>query len=185
MPIKNILKETEDKMEKVLESLRGEFSEVRTGRAHPGLVEGLRVNYFGTFTAFKDLATVSIPDPRTIMIQPWDVAVIPEVEKAIQDSHLGLMPSSDGKVVRLTIPHLSTERREELKKIVKDMVEKGKVSLRTVRRDANDRLKKFLVDKTVSEDNHRRGSDDVQKLTDRYIIEMERLFEEKSDQLME
>lgn len=184
MAIKDILKDTENKMHKAIESAKREFAEVRTGRAHPGLIEGLHVDYFGTPTMFKELASVVIPDPKTILIQPWDPSVIPEIEKTIQNSHLGITPQSDGKVVRLNIPTLSEERREELKKVVNEMSEKSKVSLRTVRRDANDQVKKIESDKLISEDEGRRAHDDIQKLTDRYIKEVDKILAEKSEALM-
>ena len=185
MAVKEVMKETEDKMKKAVDSAQREFAEVRTGRAHPGLIEGLHADYYGTPTAFKELASVSVPDPRTIVIQPWDATVIPEIEKAIQGSSLGLTPQNDGKVIRLNIPPLSTERREELKKIVKDMAEHARVSLRTVRRDANDKLKKLQSDKEISEDDHHKAHDDVQKLTDKYVKDVDQLLDEKSKQLME
>ncbi|MFT5169706.1 MAG: ribosome recycling factor [Lysobacterales bacterium] len=185
MPAKQVIIDTEDKMKKVIESAKREFSEVRTGRAHPGLIEGLHIDYYGTATAFKELAAVSVPDPKTIVIQPWDPTIIPEIEKAIQTSSLGLTPQNDGKVVRLNIPALSQERREEMKKIVKDMAEKSRISVRTIRRDANDKIKKMQVDKEISEDDQHRTNDDIQKLTDRYIKDIEQLLNEKSKQLLE
>ncbi|MCK5012893.1 MAG: ribosome recycling factor [Candidatus Omnitrophica bacterium] len=183
--MKEILKETEGKMKKSIESAKREFSEVRTGRAHPGLIEGLHVDYFGTMTPFKQLASVSTPDPRTVMIQPWDPTVIPGIEKAILSSNLGVTPSNDGKIIRLSIPPLSDERRRELAKVVKEMAEKSRVSLRTVRRDANDKLKKLQNDKAISEDDYFKSHDDVQKLTDKYIKEIDDLLDKKSKSLME
>ncbi len=185
MSVKEILKETEGKMKKSIESAKREFSEVRTGRAHPGLIEGLHVDYFGTMTPFKQLASVSTPDPRTVMIQPWDPTVIPGIEKAILSSNLGVTPSNDGKIIRLSIPPLSDERRRELAKVVKEMAEKSRVSLRTVRRDANDKLKKLQNDKAISEDDYFKSHDDVQKLTDKYIKEIDDLLDKKSKSLME
>ncbi len=180
MLAKEIIKDAETKMKKSIESAKREFGEVRTGRAQPGLIEGLHVDYFGTLTLVKQLANISIPDPKTIMIQPWDPSVIPEIEKAIFNSKMGGSPSNDGKIVRVTIPSLSEERREELKKIVKDMAEKSRISLRTIRRDANDHLKKMETEKKISEDEGFRAHDEVQKLTDRYIKEVDALLEEKS-----
>ena len=180
MAVKEIIQETEAKMKKSIESAKREFSEVRTGRAHPGLIEGLHVDYFGTLTLVKQLASITIPDPKTIMIQPWDPSVIPEIEKAISNSKMGGSPSNDGKIVRVSIPALSEERREELKKVVKDMAEKSRISLRTIRRDANDNLKKMESEKKISEDEGFRAHDEVQKLTDRYIKEVDALLEEKN-----
>src|SRR3990167_1560704 len=124
--IKDIIQQTETKMKKVIESVNREFSEVRTGRAHPGLIEGLHIDYYGTLTLLKQIASISIPDPRTVIIQPWDVSALPEIEKAINSSNLGGTAFNDGKIVRISIPPLSTERREELKKVVKDMAETGR-----------------------------------------------------------
>ena len=172
-------------MKKTIESARREFAEVRTGRAHPGLIEGLHVDYYGTPTMFKELASISIPDPRSVVIQPWDPTIIPNIEKTIRNSNLGISPSNDGKVVRLNIPPLSEERRGELKKVVKEMAEKGRVSLRSVRRDANDKLKRMKADKVVSEDDEFKAHEEVQKLTDKYIKEIDALLEEKGKALME
>ena len=142
MTLKEIKKDVEDKMAKGLEAVRRELTEVRTGRAHPGLIEGLHVSYYGTPTLLKQMASISVPDPKTVVIQPWDVTAIPDIEKAIMNSKLGVMPNNDGKIMRLNVPPLSTERREELKKVVKDMAEHGRVSLRTIRREANEKIKK-------------------------------------------
>jgi len=185
MSVKEILKDTEEKMKKSIDSAKREFSEVRTGRAHPGLIEGMHVDYFGTPTPFKQLAAISTPDPRTVIIQPWDVSVIPEIEKAITNSKLGVSPTNDGKIVRISIPPLSEERRMELKKVVKDMAEKSRISLRTIRRDANDKLKKLQNDKTISEDDYFKSHEDVQKITDKYIKEIDTLLDDKGKSLME
>lgn len=183
MSVKDVIKDSEIKMKKCLESARREFSEVRTGRAHPGLIEGMHMDYYGTPTAFKELASISTPDPRTVVIQPWDPTAIADIEKAILESNLGITPSNDGKIIRLSVPPLSEERREELKKVVKDMAEKARVSLRTVRRDANDRLKKMKADKLVSEDEEFRAHDEVQKMIDRYIKDVDNLLEDKNKSL--
>jgi ribosome recycling factor len=185
MALKDLVHETETRMKKSIESARREFSEVRTGRAHPGLIEGLHVDYFGTPTLVKQIASISVPDPRTVLIQPWDVSVIPELERTISNSNLGATPSNDGKVVRLNIPPLSEERRQELKKVVKEMAEKTRISLRTIRRDANDRIKKLEGEKTVSEDDGFKTHEEIQKLTDKYIKDVDVLLEEKSKALME
>lgn len=185
MNTKEIVSQTEMKMKKAIESVRREFMEVRTGRAHPGLIEGLHVDYFGTLTLVKQLASISIPDPRTVLIQPWDVSVIPEIERAINSSKIGVLPSNDGKIVRLSIPPLSEERRKELAKVVKDMAENGRVSIRSIRRDANDRIKKLQVDNVVSEDEVFKSQDAVQKLTDKFIKEIDTVLNEKSRELVE
>ena len=185
MLTKEVVRETETKMKKTIESAKREFNEVRTGRAHPGLIEGMHIDYFGTPTMIKQIAAISVPDPRTVVIQPWDASAIPEIEKAVSSSKLGVTPSNDGKIVRLSIPQLSEERRQELKKVVKDMAEKTRVSLRTIRRDANDRIKKMLGEKAVPEDESFKSQDEIQKLTDRYIKEIDALLEEKSKALVE
>lgn len=185
MNMKDIIKDTDSKMKKTIEAVRREFSEVRTGRAHPGLIEGMHVDYYGTPTMIKQLASIGIPDPKTIVIQPWDPSVIPEIEKAISGSKLGIMPHNDGKTVRLNIPALSTERREELKKVVKDMSEHGRISLRTIRRDANDRFKKSLHDHVISEDENFRGQEEIQKLTDQFIKEVDKILADKEKELAE
>ena len=184
MATKEIIVDTESKMKKTIESARREFNEVRTGRAHPGLIEGMHVDYFGTLTMIKQLAAISVPDPRTIVIQPWDPGVIAEIEKAVAASKLGITPYNDGKIVRLSIPQLSEERRQELKKVVKEMAEKTRVSLRTIRRDANDRIKKMQNEKNVSEDDAFKTQDEIQKLTDRFIKEIDTLLEDKSKALV-
>jgi ribosome recycling factor len=183
MMAKEITLDTENRMKKSIESANREFSEVRTGRAHPGLIEGLHIDYYGTPTLLKQIAAISVPDPKTVFIQPWDLTAIPEIEKAIGNSHLGVTPSNDGKIVRLTIPSLSAERREELKKVVKEMAEKARVSLRTIRRDANDKLKKLHSEKTLSDDDHFKANESVQKLTDRFIKEVDAMLEDKSKSL--
>lgn len=183
MSVKDLIQQTEIKMKKSIESAQREFAEVRTGRAHPGLIEGMHVDYYGTPTMVKQVASISIPDPRTILIQPWDISVIPEIEKVVSSSNLGVTPSNDGKVVRLSIPLLSQERREELKKVVKDMAEKSRVSLRTIRREANDRIKKMQSEKAVAEDESFKAQETIQKVTDKYIKEIDILLEEKGKAL--
>jgi len=185
MIVKEIVQQTETKMKKTIESARREFNEVRTGRAHPGLIEGIHLDYFGNLMMVKQLASISVPDPRTVLIQPWDPSSIVEIEKAIMQSKLGAMPTNDGKVIRLNIPPLSEERRNELAKVVKDMAEKTRVSLRSVRRESNDKLKKMKADKTISEDDEFKAHDSIQKLTDKYIQEVEGMLEEKSKALTE
>lgn len=183
MSVKDVVKDSEIKMKKAIDATKREFGEVRTGRAHPGLIEGMHIDYYGTSTMIKDLAAISIPDPKMIVIQPWDATAIPEIEKAILSSHLGISPTNDGKLVRLPIPPLSEERREELKKVVREMAEKSRVSLRSIRRDANDKIKKLKSDKLISEDDESRGHDEVQKLTDKFIKEVDIVLDEKSKQL--
>lgn len=185
MTLKDILQQTETKMKKTLESVQREFSEVRTGRAHPALIEGLHIDYYGTPTMLKQIASISIPDPRNIVIQPWDVSAIGDIEKGILNSKLGATPTNDGKVIRISIPPLSDERRQELKKVVKEMAENGRVSLRTIRRDANDKIKKMQSDSTVSEDESFKAQDSIQKVIDKYIKEVDRILDEKNQELSE
>ncbi len=185
MIVKEILKETENKMKKTVEAANREFSEVRTGRAHPGLIEGLHIDYFGTLTLLKQLASISVPDPRTIVVQPWDANAIPEIEKAINKANMGVSCSNDGKIVRINVPPLSEERRQELKKVVKDMAEKSRISLRTIRRDANEKLKKMQANKEASEDDIFKAHEEVQKLVDKYIKEIDVLLENKINSLLE
>ena len=185
MNTREIIKETETKMRKAIDSVQREFNEVRTGRAHPGLLEGMHIDYYGTPTMLKQIASISIPDPKTVVIQPWDATAIPEIEKAINNSKLGITPMNDGKLVRLVIPALSKERRLELAKMVKDMAEHGRISLRTIRREANEKIKKSQSDGHSSEDESFRGQDEVQKLTDRFIKDIDKVLEDKSKELVE
>ena len=185
MGTKDILHDTDVKMKKSIEATRRGFSEIRTGRASPHLVEGIHVDYYGAPTILKSLASIAVPDARLIVIQPWDASVIPEVEKAIQKSNLGITPMNDGKVIRLQLPHLTQERREELKKVVKEIAEEGRVSLRTIRRDANEVVKKLEADKKIPEDERFKTQDAIQKVTDKHIKEIEDLLKEKEKELSE
>ena len=185
MTAKEILKETEGKMKKAMETMLREFSEVRTGRAQPALVEDMHIDYYGTSTPVKQIAQVSSPDPKQIIIQPWDANALKDIETAIQNSKLGIMPNNDGKIIRLVFPPLSTERREEFIKICKDMAERGRVTMRTIRRDANDKAKKMQSEGHVSEDDKFRAEDEVQKMTDRFIKEIDALLDRKSKELRE
>lgn len=185
MTTREILHNTEEKMKKTIDSVTREFSEVRTGRAHPGLVEGLHINYYETPTLLKQLASISIPDVHMIVIQPWDITAIPEIEKAIMKSNLGITPSNDGKLIRLSVPALSKERRQELVKIVHKMSEEGRVSLRTIRRDAKEHLEKLEKDKAISEDDKFRGIDELQKMVDKYIAKIDELLKNKEKEVTE
>lgn len=185
MTVKEVLHNTEEKMKKAFDSVAREFSEVRTGRANPSLVEGLHVDYYGTPTLLKQLASISVPDQHLIVIQPWDPTAIPEIEKSIMKSNLGINPSNDGKVVRLSVPLLSKERRQELVKLVHNMTEEGRVSLRTIRRDAKEALEKLEKDKAISEDDKFRGIDELQKLVDKYIAKIDELLKNKEKEILE
>ncbi len=185
MTTKEILHNTEEKMKKALDSVMREFSEIRTGRANPGLVEGLHIDYYGTPTLLKQLASISAPDAHLIVIQPWDVTAIVEIEKAIMKSNLGINPSNDGKLIRLSIPPLSKERRQELVKVVHKMTEEGRVSLRTIRREAKEALEKLEKDKIIPEDDKFRGIDELQKHVDKYIAKVDELLKSKEKEILE
>lgn len=185
MNSKEVVRDTEGKMKKALEAARRNFAEIRTGRASPHLVEGIHVDYFGTPTMLKSLASITVPDARLIIIQPWDASVIPEIEKAISNSNLGILPMNDGKAVRLQIPQLTKERREELKKVVKTMTEDGRVSVRTIRRDSNESVKKLETTKAIPEDERFKAQDEIQKITDKFMAELESLLQEKEKELSE
>ena len=184
MTTREVLHNSEEKMKKAIESVAREFSEVRTGRAHPGLVEGLHVNYYDTLTLLKQLASISVPDVHMIVIQPWDITAIPEIEKAIMKSNLGIVPSNDGKLVRLSVPALSQERRQEMVKIIHKMSEEGRVSLRTIRRDAKENLEKLEKDKIISEDDKFRGIDELQKSVDKYIAKIDEILKNKEKEVL-
>ncbi|MDD2688925.1 MAG: ribosome recycling factor [Candidatus Omnitrophica bacterium] len=185
MTTKEILHNTEEKMKKTLESVTREFLEIRTGRASPVLVEGLYIDYYGTHTLLKQLASISAPDAHLIVIQPWDITAIPEIEKAILKSNLGIMPSNDGKLVRLSVPPLSKERRQELAKVVHKMAEEGRVSLRTIRRDSKESLEKLEKDKVIPEDDKFRGIEELQKMVDRYISKIDEVLKSKEKEILE
>jgi ribosome recycling factor len=185
MTTKEILHNTEEKMKKTVESVAREFAEIRTGRASPSLVEGLHIDYYGTPTLLKQLASISVPDAHLIVIQPWDLTAIAEIEKAILKSNLGINPSNDGKLIRLSIPPLSKERRQELAKVVNKMSEEGRVSLRTIRRESKEALEKLEKDKVIPEDDKFRGIDELQKLVDKYIAKIDELLKNKEKEILE
>jgi ribosome recycling factor len=182
---KELLKELKVEMEKSLEALQKEFSKVRTGRASISLLDGVRVDYYGTPTPLNQLATLSIPEPRLIAIQPWDGTIIKEIEKAILKSDLGLTPNNDGKIIRVTIPPLTEDRRKELVKLVKKMAEAARVSIRNHRRSTNDDLKSLKNDKTLSEDDFYKYQEDVQKITDENIKKCDDLTKQKEEEILE
>ena len=185
MTTKEILHNTEEKMKKALDAVTREFSEIRTGRASPHLVEGLHIDYYGTLTLLKQLASISVPDAHLITIQPWDATAVPAIEKAIMQSNLGMTPSNDGKVIRLSVPQLSKERRQELAKVVHKMTEEGRISMRTIRRDAKEMLEKLHKDKVITEDDKFRGIDELQKHVDKYIARVDELLISKEKEVLE
>ena len=180
-----VLKDAEERMKKVLATLEKEFSRLRTGRASSSLLDGVRVDYYGTMTQLDQLASVATPDSRTITIQPWDRKAFADIEKAIMKSDLGLTPVNDGKVIRISIPPLTEERRKDLVKVGKKHTEEAKVAVRNVRRDANEALKKKKNDKKINEDDQHKGQEDVQKLTDSYIVKTDEAFSKKEKEIME
>ncbi|MFH1458529.1 MAG: ribosome recycling factor [Candidatus Omnitrophota bacterium] len=185
MNTKEILHNTEEKIKKTIEAVTREFSQIRTGRASPSLVEGLHIDYYGSPTLLKQLASISVPDVHLIVIQPWDVTAIAEIEKAIMRSNLGITPSNDGKLIRLSIPPLSKERRQELAKVVNKMTEEGKVSLRTIRREAKEAIEKLEKNKAIPEDDKFRGIEELQKLVDKYIAKVDELLKSKEKEILE
>ena len=176
---------TKTQMNKALGDLHREMATIRTGRASPAILEGVRVSYYGTPTPLNQLANMSVPEPSLIMIQPWDVSQIGAIEKAILASDLGLNPANDGKVIRLSIPALTEERRKELVKHLHHMVEQHRVAVRNVRRDANEHLKHLEKDKKISEDDHHRSHDAVQKLTDSLIAQLDEAGKTKEAEILE
>ena len=180
-----ITKDAEHRMEQAVESLRGDLATIRTGRASPSLLDRLLVDYYGQSLPINQVATVSTPESRTLMISPWDKTALGPIEKAIQKSDLGLNPNNDGAVIRLSMPALTEERRRDLVKQTHKMVEEHKVSIRNVRRDANDQLKKSEKAGEISEDENRRYQERIQKLTDRWVAEMDRAQSHKQEELLE
>jgi len=183
--METILIESEEKMEKALVSLAGEFSRLRTGRASSALLEGVKVNYYGTLTPLKQIASVSVPDSRSITIQPWDRSAFGDVEKAILKSDLGLNPINDGKIIRINIPPLTEERRKELVKVAKKYSEDAKIAIRNIRRDANEALKKMQKGKEITEDDLHKGQNNVQKLTDEQVAKADEALKAKESEIME
>ena len=180
-----ILKETEAKMEKTLAALKADLNKVRTGRASLALLDDIRIDYYGTPTPLQQAASLAVPEPRLITIQPWDTSVIGEIEKAILKSELGLTPINDGKIIRISIPRLTEERRKELVKVVKKMTEAAKVALRNIRREENEQLKSFEKDKKISQDQLRQWMDKVQKSTDKYIEKADGVLAAKEKEILE
>jgi ribosome recycling factor len=182
---KEILKQAEDRMKKAVEVVREEIIKIRTGKATTALLDGIKVDYYGTMTPLNKIANTSIPDVHTVAVQPWEKSIIPLIEKAILASNLGLNPASDGIVVRVPIPPLNEERRRDLVKLVKKFGEDGKIAIRNVRRDAIEHLKKAEKSDHMSEDERKRGEQDAQKLTDKYAKDVDNLLALKEKEIME
>lgn len=183
--LKEVIKETEDKMKKSIEVLRKDLSTLRAGRANPAILQKVMVDYYGTPTPINQMANVSAPEPRLLTIQPWDKTIAPAIEKAILKSDLGLNPSSDGSIIRIVIPQLTQERRVELVKTTKKKGEECRVSIRNIRRDSNEKVKSLEKAKTISEDETKKGTEEIQKLTDKYIKEVDGVLEVKEKEIME
>ena len=175
----------EERMKKSLQSLNDGFAALRTGRASATLFDKIRVDCYGEKTPFNQVANISIPEARLVVIQPWDKALIGEIEKAIRSSELSLNPSNDGKVIRISIPPLTEERRKELAKFAKNQAEQSRVSIRNIRRDGNDELKKLLKESKITEDEESKASEELQKLTDGYIVKVNQTLEKKEKEIME
>ncbi len=184
MSIADVKKSAEQKMNKSIESLKADLAKVRTGRAHTGILDHVEVDYYGTPTKINQLANITLLDARTISVQPWEKKMVNAIEKAIRDSDLGLNPATVGEIIRVPTPALTEERRKEMVKLVKTEGEEAKVAVRNIRRDANETLKKMVKEKECSEDDERRSQDDIQKLTDKFVQQIDKLLSEKEKEVM-
>jgi ribosome recycling factor len=182
--MQTVLKDLESRMNSAIEALGREFASVRTGRASASLLDGIRVDYYGTATPIPQMSSVSVPDARTITIQPWEIGQLKEIEKAISKSDLGITPMNDGKLLRLTMPTPTEERRKQLAKTVGKIAEESRVAVRSIRREANEKLKAMARDKKVSEDDERRGHDQIQKTTDKFIAKVDELLKKKEQEIL-
>ena len=183
--ISELKKNTEQKMQKSVEALKTDLAKIRTGRAHTGLLDHVMVEYYGSMVPVNQVANITLIDARTIGVQTWEKPMLPKVEKAIRDSDLGLNPSNMGELLRVPMPALTEERRRDLTKVVRHEGENAKVAIRNLRRDANQQLKDAVKDKAISEDDERRGEEEIQKLTDRYVAEIDKLLAQKEQELMQ
>ncbi len=183
--MKSVIKNAESRMKKSVAALSSEFNSIRTGRASSALFDKIKVDYYGQPTPLSQVATVSVPEARLVVIQPWDKGLLNEIERAIQKSELSVNPNNDGKVLRINIPPLTEERRKELVKVAKNVAEQSRVAIRNIRRDANDELKKMEKSSDITEDEAKRGEDEIQKLTDTYVKEINALLAEKEKEIME
>lgn len=183
--LNELFADAQDRMQKAVETLDRDFKRLRTGRASVSLVDGIRLDYYGVSTPLNQLATLTVPEPRSIMIQPWDTTIIGEVEKAILKSELGLTPMNDGKVIRISIPPLTAERRKDLVKVIRKMSEEAKVAMRNIRRDVNEMIKDLKKEKEISEDEQFRAQEETQKITDEYIKKVDVVFNTKEKEILE
>jgi ribosome recycling factor len=184
MTTAEIKKTAEQKMSKSVESFKGELQKIRTGRAHPGILDQVQVDYYGSMVPISQVANVTLLDARTISVQPWEKGMGPKIEKAIRESDLGLNPAAQGELLRVPMPALTEERRKDLTKVVRNAGEDAKIAVRNLRRDANDQTKKLLKDKAITEDDDRKSQDDVQNLTNRVIAEIDRLIAAKEAEIL-
>ncbi len=184
MSVADVKKSAQERMIKSLETLRADLAKVRTGRAHTGILDHIMVEYYGSPTALTQVANVTLIDARTIGVQPFEKKMLTTIEKAIRDADLGLNPSAQGDVIRVPTPALTEERRKEMVKLVKTEAEDAKIAIRNIRRDANESLKKLVKDKAVSEDDERRANDEVQKLTDKFVIDVDKMVAEKEKEVL-
>jgi ribosome recycling factor len=184
MSIAEIKKNAEAKMARSLEALKNDLHKIRTGRAHPGILDQVQVEYYGALVPISQVANVTLLDARTISVQPWEKALGPKIEKAIRESDLGLNPATQGDVIRVPTPALTEERRRDLTKVVRNEGEDAKVAVRNLRRDANEQAKKLAKDKEISEDDERRSLEEVQKLTDRVVAEVDRMVSAKEAEIL-
>lgn len=184
MSVADIKKSVEQKMQRSIEAFKNDLAKIRTGRAHTGLLDHVQVDYYGSMVPISQVANLTLVDARTIGVQPWEKTMVAKVEKAIREADLGLNPATSGDLIRVPMPPLTEERRRELTKVVKSEGETAKVAVRNLRRDANEQLKKLVKDKEISEDDERRASDDVQKLTDKHVAEIDKLVQAKDAEIM-
>jgi ribosome recycling factor len=184
MSVADVKKGVDQKMQRSIEAFKADLAKIRTGRAHTGLLDHIQVDYYGSNVPISQVANMTLVDARTIGVQPWEKKMVPVVEKAIRESDLGLNPATQGDLIRVPMPALTEERRRELTKVVKSEGETAKVAVRNLRRDANEQLKKLVKDKEISEDDERRAGDDVQKLTDKFVTEIDKLVQTKEAEIM-
>ena len=183
--ITDLTQDSENKMGQSIDHLHHELGKLRTGQASVALVDDLKVDYYGTLTALSQVATLGTPDSQTLTIQPWEASILKDIEKAIQSSDIGLTPNNDGKMIRLTIPPLTNERRQQLVKLIKKYSEECKVAVRNVRREVNDKLKKLEKNHEISEDQNHKAADDVQKMTDKFVAEIDKISQVKEKDMMD
>lgn len=182
---KELVSKSEESMKKSINFLKEDLASIRAGKANPKLVDKIQVSYYGTMTPLNQVANISVPEPRAILIQPWDTSILREVEKAILASDLGINPSNDGKIIRLILPILTEERRKDLLKLVKKEIENAKVALRNIRRDTNEEIKKLEKNSEITKDDLKKAEEDMQKLTDKYTKMVDDLFREKEKEILE